>query len=599
MSIVITNLGSRSEIKDSVYGRIYKLTLSDGDVVIYKQFKDNNHTDRISEVVILNDLKHCHLVGTILDNIYTDTECGLLMPYYPYGLEQISRKSKSENVANVLRQLLLFANELMRKGIIHRDLKPDNIVIDDDSYIRVIDFGLSTYRLPKMRYSIVTIWYRAPEILLTKKYGCNSDLWSIGCIIAQLILGKPLFNSFDEKVLIDKIIHFSKMKKRFKTEIHQLYDKKKTIDDYAPTFPFLVDLKTIYQETKDCLGLFETIDRLLEIDPQKRGNARSYMKCQLMSNVNIPSKKIQTLIDVKGSELIEYQIELPEFSVSITKYKNTMIDEIDQKPIHVAYNNTNMNISLIKDEKIGLIDKKIIDNLMLETKQFEDCQLDVLVHSLYLLSKVIAILDQTEFIKIKNRIKQLIGHPSDVNFNEKEITIVSKICYDIVDHFLNDRYGDPYTLSMPELSLKNKTTIQQLIIDLLKSNVKQDRRCYHGANNFQSFNKYNVMYNILYLTEPNIRYYPYNYVICQLQKIKFGTGSQILKMMKINSYISTLIDRLMKISGNHFSNLFTAREVLKSHTINNLKKYYRIYRKQYYKYRKSPKSPSAVKQSNE
>lgn len=75
--------------------------------------------------------------------------------------------------------------------ILHRDLKPQNLLVDDVGHIKLADFGLArSFNIPMRAYTheVVTLWYRAPEILLgTKLYATSVDLWSLGCIFAEMV----------------------------------------------------------------------------------------------------------------------------------------------------------------------------------------------------------------------------------------------------------------------------------------------------------------------------------------------------------------------------------------------------------------------------
>lgn len=75
--------------------------------------------------------------------------------------------------------------------ILHRDLKPQNLLVDDTGHIKLADFGLArSFNIPMRAYTheVVTLWYRAPEILLgTKLYATGVDLWSLGCIFAEMV----------------------------------------------------------------------------------------------------------------------------------------------------------------------------------------------------------------------------------------------------------------------------------------------------------------------------------------------------------------------------------------------------------------------------
>ena len=94
-------------------------------------------------------------------------------------------------------QILQGLKYLHDKGIMHRDLKPDNLLISPEGLLKFTDFGLSRYfGTPerKLTTGIVTRYYRAPEILYgAQYYGPSIDMWSAGCILAELLLRSPIF----------------------------------------------------------------------------------------------------------------------------------------------------------------------------------------------------------------------------------------------------------------------------------------------------------------------------------------------------------------------------------------------------------------------
>lgn len=83
------------------------------------------------------------------------------------------------------------------KRIVHRDLKPQNLLLNSQGTLKIADFGLSrvmSHPLKPLTKDIVTLWYRPPEILLgCDKYSTNVDMWSVGCIFAEMLSKKPLF----------------------------------------------------------------------------------------------------------------------------------------------------------------------------------------------------------------------------------------------------------------------------------------------------------------------------------------------------------------------------------------------------------------------
>ncbi len=83
-------------------------------------------------------------------------------------------------------------------GVVHRDLKPSNILVNENCDLKICDFGLARIQDPQMTGYVSTRYYRAPEIMLTwQKYDVEVDVWSAGCIFAEMLEGKPLFPGKD------------------------------------------------------------------------------------------------------------------------------------------------------------------------------------------------------------------------------------------------------------------------------------------------------------------------------------------------------------------------------------------------------------------
>lgn len=81
--------------------------------------------------------------------------------------------------------------------MLHRDIKGSNLLIDNNGILKIADFGLASFYDPRnkqpMTSRVVTLWYRPPELLLgATYYGVGVDLWSAGCILAELLAGKPI-----------------------------------------------------------------------------------------------------------------------------------------------------------------------------------------------------------------------------------------------------------------------------------------------------------------------------------------------------------------------------------------------------------------------
>lgn len=113
----------------------------------------------------------------------------------------------SERIKDIMFQLLSGVDFLHSNRIVHRDLKPQNLLVTNGGNVKLADFGLAkTYDFQmKLTSVVVTLWYRSPEVLLVSNYATKVDLWSCGCIMAELFRRSPLFAGQSEGDQLDKI----------------------------------------------------------------------------------------------------------------------------------------------------------------------------------------------------------------------------------------------------------------------------------------------------------------------------------------------------------------------------------------------------------
>merc|ERR1719456_1846733 len=147
---------------------------------------------------------------------------------------QTKRPFTGRDLKSFAYQLCLGAAFCHSHRIIHRDLKPQNLLLMGKT-LKLADFGLArTFQVPLPQYTheVVTLWYRAPEILLgEKKYSHTVDSWSVGCIIPEMASRTPLFPGECE---IDELYHIFRL---LGTPTEATWPGVTDLPDYKPVFP--------------------------------------------------------------------------------------------------------------------------------------------------------------------------------------------------------------------------------------------------------------------------------------------------------------------------------------------------------------------------
>jgi serine/threonine protein kinase len=205
-------------------------------------------------------------------------------------------------------QLLKGMDFCHARGIMHRDLKPQNLLVDKKGVLKLADFGLArAFMIPvrsythevRIRYSkinqgcltreislclqVVTLWYRAPEILLGQKtYSPAVDMWSIGCIFAELINHRPLWPGDSE---IDELYRIFRS---LGTPTTETWPGVTELPDYKaafPQWPRRALSKSITSTTFDAAGM-DLLEKMLAYDPSKRISSRAAMDHEWFSDLD-------------------------------------------------------------------------------------------------------------------------------------------------------------------------------------------------------------------------------------------------------------------------------------------------------------------------
>jgi len=191
----------------------------------------------IREVSLLKELHHPNVVR-LLDVFCSLKKLYLIFEFVDNDLKK-HMKTKGlltpEQVKSFSYQLLLGMNYCHSNRIIHRDLKPQNLLINSQGILKIADFGLArafSLPVPKYTHEVVTVWYRAPEILLgSQKYSIPIDNWSVGCILAEMANNQPLFPGDSE---IDTIFRIFR---KLGTPNEQIWPGISQLPDFKESFP--------------------------------------------------------------------------------------------------------------------------------------------------------------------------------------------------------------------------------------------------------------------------------------------------------------------------------------------------------------------------
>ena len=240
----------------------------------------------LREISSLKSLNHPNIVP--LQDLFinhNEKKIYLIFDYFEQDLKAFINKlpadCNKEIYKNLLQQILLGIEYCHSSGILHRDLKPQNILVSNNGVLKIADFGLArSFNFPlkprNLTKEIVTLWYRAPELLLgEKQYSTAIDIWSIGCIFSEMINKNPLFMGDSQIDQIYKIFQFSGTPDEITWPGISAYpDFKSTFPKFKPNYGIL---NSANSGALDELG-FDLLLKMLEINPMNRINASWALK---------------------------------------------------------------------------------------------------------------------------------------------------------------------------------------------------------------------------------------------------------------------------------------------------------------------------------
>ena len=286
-----------NRIGEGTYGVVYRAKdLKSKEIVALKRMRMEREKDGlpicgVREISLLTALKHKNIVslkevvvGDELDAVF------LVMEYCEQDLASlIDNKTcfTEPQVKCLMQQLLRGIDYLHTNRVIHRDLKVSNILLTDKGYLKVADFGLARFlgvpvepHTPK----VVTLWYRPPELLFGRRmYTTALDMWSVGCIFGEMLIGKPLFAGATEVKQIDLVVEllgtpndtiwpgFSSL-----PVVKNITLKKQPYNNLKQKFPLLSDNGR------------KLMNDLLMFDPQQRVTAKQALTSPYFTEKPLP-----------------------------------------------------------------------------------------------------------------------------------------------------------------------------------------------------------------------------------------------------------------------------------------------------------------------
>ncbi|GFP81902.1 probable serine/threonine-protein kinase at1g54610 [Phtheirospermum japonicum] len=278
------------KIGQGTYSNVYKARDNvTGKIVALKKVRfDNLEPESVRfmarEILILRRLDHPNVVK--LQGLATSRMSCSLYLVFDYMVHDLAGLASSPGIKFTEPQVKCYMHQLLsglehchNRNVLHRDIKGSNLLIDDGGVLKIADFGLASTFDPNNRQPmtsrVVTLWYRPPELLLgATYYGVGIDLWSAGCILAELFAGKPIMTGRTEVEQLHRIFklcgspseeYWKKSKLPHATIFKPQHSYKRCIKETFKDFP------------QSSLPL---IDTLLAIDPSERLTATAALNSE-------------------------------------------------------------------------------------------------------------------------------------------------------------------------------------------------------------------------------------------------------------------------------------------------------------------------------
>ncbi|TPX33827.1 hypothetical protein SmJEL517_g03328 [Synchytrium microbalum] len=285
------------KLGEGTYGIVYKAQNKDlGEIVALKRIRLDNEEEgvpctAIREISLLKELKHPNIVR-LYDVIHTEKKLTLVFEYLDSDLKKFLDTYAGDidvpTIKLLMYQLLKGIEYCHANRVLHRDLKPQNLLINKKLELKLADFGLArAFGIPVRSYSheVVTLWYRAPDVLMgSRQYSTSIDLWSAGCIFAEMAMGRSLFPGSSAR---DQLLRIFKV---LGTPDEKSWPKIAELPDYKTDFPIYAKQPLDALVPKLDPSGIDLLSRLIEYQPEKRISAEKALQHPFFDDLQLQNR---------------------------------------------------------------------------------------------------------------------------------------------------------------------------------------------------------------------------------------------------------------------------------------------------------------------
>eukprot|EP00164_Ancoracysta_twista_P000471 GFYU01000630.1.p1 GENE.GFYU01000630.1~~GFYU01000630.1.p1 ORF type:complete len:354 (-),score=93.84 GFYU01000630.1:605-1666(-) len=300
---------------------------------IFDAFQNATDSQRtFREIMFLQELNGHDNIIRLLNVLKADNDRDiyLVFEYMETDLHAVIRANILEDIHKqyIIYQLLKALRFMHSADVLHRDMKPSNLLLNSECHMKVADFGLARSihsinedQSPVLTDYVATRWYRAPEILLgSTKYTKGVDQWSIGCILGEMLGGKPVFPGTSTMNQLDRIMEVTG--RPSPEDIEAI--KSPFAATMLESLPHTQPRSTTEMFPNASVEALDLLRRLLQFNPEKRINADDALKHPYVAQFHNPDDE----------PLCKNPIKIPidcSVKYSVSEYRDKLYQEVIKK----------------------------------------------------------------------------------------------------------------------------------------------------------------------------------------------------------------------------------------------------------------------------